>query len=227
MYKEESRRRIKQHQLQKESEVAGCTFQPKITEKGKASAAPAVKKRFDLLYESKRESLEQLEEKRIAHELSGCTFKVCNPHVYILLSCNLLLCNALSQPTVNKRRSLSVPKSRPGCQQVHERLHNFGKENKSKIERLKDEKEKKSLENCTFSPAVNKQRNDRLGQSKSRESPWERLHRPCTKEDMMARLERSVQDPNCTFRPKIIRRSSSAGRQRPTARNVAGSVFDR
>lgn len=79
LYKEESRRRIKQHQLQKESEVAGCTFQPKITEKGKASAAPAVKKRFDLLYESKRESLEQLEEKRIAHELSGCTFKVCNP----------------------------------------------------------------------------------------------------------------------------------------------------
>ena len=76
MYNEESRRRQKHHKLQKESEVAGCTFEPKITEKGKQSAAPAVKKRFEKLYESKRESLEQLEEKKIAHELSGCTFKV-------------------------------------------------------------------------------------------------------------------------------------------------------
>ena len=99
---------------------------------------------------------------------------------------------------------------------MHERLHKYGKENRARIQKRKEEKEKRVLENCTFSPSVNKNRTEQAGHTtNSREPAWERLHRPCTKEDMLARLDRSHQDPDCTFRPKIIRRSVSAGRQRP------------
>jgi hypothetical protein len=221
LYNDAQKRRAKTQAEATTSATAGCTFTPRITKRGRQSPSPSTKDRFSLLYESnKKKSAAELEAQKAMRETKDCTFT--------------------PKTTQNSGRSRSAPKSRSrgggeSYGSIHERLFQSGKENRAKLDRAKADQENKSLESCTFKPSINHNpnRQQAIEASMDGADPFERLHRQGTKEDILAKLDniRQEQAQQCTFKPRIIRRSVSAGKQRPSLGHDPSmdrvSVYDR
>jgi hypothetical protein len=222
LYNDAQKRRAKTQAEATTSATAGCTFTPRITKRGRQSPSPSTKDRFSLLYESnKRKSAAELEAEKAMRETKDCTFK---------------------PRTTQNTRSRSAPKSRSrnggggeSYATIHERLFESGKENRAKLDKQKQDNEEKVLDGCTFKPSINHNpnRQQAIEQSHDGADPFERLHRTGNKEDILAKLDtiRQEQAQQCTFKPRIIRRSVSAGKQRPGMGRDPGmgsvSVYDR
>jgi len=151
--------------------------------------------------------IQELEERKIAMELEGCTF----------------------QPKISKR-SQSTPRSRPsmapGKGNFHDRLYAAGKENQERRDKAIAEAQQKELSMFTFKPDISAGAAGETltRQSGSSEPVHERLYLAGRKEDLIFKMKplQEQLDKDLTFKPTLNARSQSVGKLRSSA-----SIYDR
>jgi hypothetical protein len=245
LYNDASRSRSKLEGQRARAETEGCTFAPKITSKGKRSASPACRKRFEQLYDKAdaQKSAADRAAQKSAAELRDCTFK---PKI-----------NAPSSSS--SARASSVPKGRPssapggggggGVGSVPacvDRLVNAGKATEAKKQQLREHREREDGKSLTFQPncrsahrqsiggaasapksAVSGDVFERLAAAKTKTGTGTGAGTASTAAPQAGAVERlPTGEAECTFRPKLNSRSASLGGGGKQA-GGGGSIFDR
>ena len=189
--------------IKEELELKNCSFKPQISQSAAQKPVPPIKEFFSSLARPK-ENTDEIEAKKNQFELRDCTFK---PQIQRSghLSSRANMTTTLDAVSDNN-------KTQDDEEVVFERLYKAGKQRDEYIEALKEVKEKKEVEGCTFVPQVNRgaqpentKSSSKIEEDVSSPDPFSRLYQDNQRREKDREDKKKVQDALetslCTFNP--------------------------